>query len=80
MGLMAGGIAHDFDNLLAVSWNGDAAESRLAGSPDLHYLRDITAAGSRAAELCRQLMAYSGRSTAARQTMNLSNWSRRRRA
>ncbi len=61
VGLLAGGIAHDFNNLLTVilSLTGllldDAAESSAARED----LLEIRAAGDRAADLTRQLLAFS---------------------
>jgi signal transduction histidine kinase len=63
LGLMAGGIAHDFNNLLVgVLGNADLALGTVpADAPVAGFLRDIQTASQRAAELCRQMLAYSGR-------------------
>ena len=63
LGLLAGGIAHDFNNLLtAILGNASLAEALI---PPTHAAaRPLTAmvsAAHRAAELTRQLLAYSGR-------------------
>ncbi|MEZ4386576.1 MAG: ATP-binding protein [Candidatus Krumholzibacteriia bacterium] len=60
--VLAGGIAHDFNNLLlGIMGNADLLLMEL---PSDHASRDhieqITQAGLRAADLCRQLMAFSG--------------------
>jgi two-component system cell cycle sensor histidine kinase/response regulator CckA len=63
LGVLAGGIAHDFNNILtAVLGNADLALSELPPfGPAREYLLEITQASRRAAELCRQMLAYSGR-------------------
>jgi len=63
LGVLAGGIAHDFNNLLT-SVLGYASLLRMqlpAGAVGQDYLKQIDRAGSRAAELCQQMLAYSGR-------------------
>jgi len=63
LGLMAGGIAHDFNNILTVIL-GNASTARLSLSESDEVRADIDnviAAGQRAAELTRQMLAYSGR-------------------
>lgn len=63
LGVLAGGIAHDFNNiLLAVLGNAELALAELspsAGARD--NLLAITQASHRATDLCRQMLAYSGR-------------------
>lgn len=63
LGLLAGGIAHDFNNLL-VGILGHAELARRA-VPEVgearHFIDAIETAGRRAAELTRQLLAYSGK-------------------
>ena len=63
LGVLAGGIAHDFNNLLTVI-HGNASVA-LARLPDGHEAReaidDILMAAQRAAELTRQMLAYSGK-------------------
>lgn len=63
LGVLAGGIAHDFNNLLTgVLGNASLAMSEVpAGSSTYTYLTEINEAATRAAELCRQMLAYSGR-------------------
>jgi PAS domain S-box-containing protein len=63
LGLLAGGIAHDFNNLLV----GVLANASLAlldldeRSPARHVVLDIERTAQRAADLTRQLLAYSGK-------------------
>ena len=63
LGVLAGGIAHDFNNILAaILGNADLALLRLP--PELQarcYLQEISTASRRAADLCRQMLAYAGR-------------------
>ena len=63
LGVMAGGIAHDFNNLLvAIMGNAGLATMELADdSPAQVYLREIETASQRAADLARQMLAYSGK-------------------
>ena len=63
LGLLAGGIAHDFNNLLtAVLGNASWIESRLVADSALKPSVDqIVRASERAADMCRQMLAYSGR-------------------
>ncbi len=63
LGVLAGGIAHDFNNLLTIIL-GNASLARLdSSSPESveQNLRFIESAAVRAADLCRQMLAYSGK-------------------
>ncbi|MFT3830865.1 MAG: ATP-binding protein [Opitutaceae bacterium] len=63
LGVLAGGVAHDFNNLLTVIL-GNASLARLdSRSPEAveQNLRLIESAAVRAADLCRQMLAYSGK-------------------
>jgi PAS domain S-box-containing protein len=63
LGLLAGGIAHDFNNLLtAILGHANLALMDLAPeSPARDSLREIDKASGRAADLCRQMLAYAGK-------------------
>ena len=63
LGLLAGGVAHDFNNLLtAVLGNAELALKDLPASAQAREpLGEIRTIACRAADLCRQLLAYSGR-------------------
>jgi PAS domain S-box-containing protein len=61
IGSLAGGVAHDFNNVLSVilSYASLAADSTPAGSTAREDLEEIRLAGERAAVLTRQLLAFS---------------------
>jgi two-component system, cell cycle sensor histidine kinase and response regulator CckA len=61
IGRLAGGIAHDFNNLLsAILGYAEQLEDRLAQDPQgMADLAEIQRAGQRAAQLTRQLLAFS---------------------
>jgi PAS domain S-box-containing protein len=63
LGVLAGGIAHDFNNILtSIIGNAELALMRLTPeSPVQENLQRIEKAAARAAELARQMLAYSGK-------------------
>lgn len=63
LGLLAGGIAHDFNNVLtAIMGSASLASIELSsGSPIQEHLSRINAGSVQAADLCKQLLAYSGK-------------------
>jgi PAS domain S-box-containing protein len=63
LGVLAGGIAHDFNNLLmAVLGHADLALDALPSASDARDdLEEIRRAAQRATELCKQMLAYSGK-------------------
>ena len=73
LGVLAGGIAHDFNNLLvAIIGNVDLALTELPeAAPGRSYLSEIEGAAHRAADLCRQMLAYAGRGSLDIQPLNL---------
>ena len=73
LGALAGGVAHDFNNLLTIITS-EATLARRAGASGAiaDALRSIEHATDRAAELCRQMLAYGGRATIDRQRVELS--------
>ena len=60
--MMAGGIAHDFNNLLmGILGNVEMAIDDIRGDSNLREtLEDVYRSAQRAADLCRQLLAYTG--------------------
>jgi len=61
IGRLAGGVAHDFNNLLTVVLSCASAlkEDALAGRPaSLEEVEEVRAAGARARDLTRQLLAF----------------------
>ncbi len=73
LGILAGGIAHDFNNILmSVLGNADLALRRIAPeSPAMDNIRQIEQAAGRAADLARQMLAYSGKGHFVVETLNL---------
>ncbi|MDP9002705.1 MAG: PAS domain-containing protein [Myxococcota bacterium] len=62
LGVLAGGIAHDFNNLLmAVLGNVDLLRPLTTEQQAVEHLQSLDTAARRARDLCRQLLAYSGR-------------------
>ena len=74
LGVLAGGIAHDFNNLLmGVLGNAGLALMELAPeSPARGSLKRIETSAHRAAELTKQLLAYSGKGKFVVQPLNIS--------
>ena len=63
LGVLAGGIAHDFNNLLmAISGNLELVRQTVdSGTPATKYIENAFLASKRAADLTRQMLAYSGK-------------------
>ncbi len=63
LGVLAGGIAHDFNNILtAIIGNADLALMRInKESPAVENLHRIEQSAARAADLAKQMLAYSGK-------------------
>lgn len=73
LGVLAGGVAHDFNNfLVSILCNASLAlERRPADGELVKQLQKIVNASRRASELTRQMLAYSGRTSFDVQTLNL---------
>jgi signal transduction histidine kinase/HAMP domain-containing protein len=65
LGVLAGGIAHDFNNLLmVVLGHAELALKEISPmSAARGSLAEITTAARRAADLCRQMLAYAGKAS-----------------
>lgn len=63
LGVLAGGIAHDFNNLLTgIIGHASLAKLEFPGNPVLfEHLDQVEKSSQRAAELCRQMLAYAGK-------------------
>jgi CheY-like chemotaxis protein len=74
LGVLAGGIAHDFNNLLmAILGNAELARIKAAPESDIQrHLRAIADTSQQGAELCRQLLVYSGGRTLTMQPVDLN--------
>jgi PAS domain S-box-containing protein len=75
LGRLAGGIAHDFNNLLTVinATTDLVLQATPEGDPRRTDLAEVRAAGSRAAELTGQLLAFSRRQVLKREVLDLGD-------
>jgi len=74
LGVLAGGVAHDFNNLLvSIMGHAELATRRLeAEHPAGDSVNEIMRASQRAAEICRQMLAYVGRGRVSNAPVDLS--------
>ena len=74
LGVLAGGIAHDFNNLLTgILGNACLARMDLPPESPLHSsLEQIELSSQRAADLCKQMLAYSGKGRFAIKRLDVS--------
>jgi len=73
IGQLAGGIAHDINNVLTVIIGfSDLLLANSAGDPAFHDLSEIKANANRAANLVRQLLAFSRRQTLRPEVLSLN--------
>lgn len=73
LGVLAGGIAHDFNNILTIIM-GHCYMAREDMLSELDYkasFKQIENAGNRAADLCRQMLTYAGKSPTEQTRINL---------
>ena len=75
VGRLAGGVAHDFNNMLGVIiGNAEMAMKKVDRSDPLHQsLQDILHAGMRSADLTRQLLAFARKQTVSPKVMDLND-------
>jgi len=73
LGVLAGGIAHDFNNLLNIIMGHCYIidENLDAGIDDKIHVQQIENAAERAADICRQMMAYAGSNCIKQARINL---------
>lgn len=74
LGVLAGGIAHDFNNILtAILGNAELAKLKIDEPvKTAKHLRNIVKSSERAAGLCKQMLAYSGKGKFIVKPLNLS--------
>ena len=74
VGLLAGGVAHDFNNMLSVILGHVELALLQVNREDgiYKYLREIESAGRRSADLTRQLLAFARRQTIAPRVLDLN--------
>jgi signal transduction histidine kinase len=70
LGVLAGGIAHDFNNILAIII-GHCYMVKMDTTTAADYIPTIEKAADRAAELCRQMLAYAGKAKRTQSQVNL---------
>ncbi|MDQ3821089.1 MAG: PAS domain S-box protein, partial [Acidobacteriota bacterium] len=74
IGTLAGGVAHDFNNILAaILLNAQLAQKNPKAEPVKRRLEEIEKAGNRAAVLTRQLLAFSRRQHLERKVIDLND-------
>jgi PAS domain S-box-containing protein len=74
VGRLAGGVAHDFNNMLAIILGNTemAMESLDPGQPVLGDLKEIKKAAERSSDLVRQLLAFARKQTISPEVLNLN--------
>ena len=73
LGVLAGGIAHDFNNLLTgILGNASLLKEMVPAANSSGLLQNVIRASERAAQLSRQMLAYSGRGQFSVQPIDLS--------
>jgi signal transduction histidine kinase/CheY-like chemotaxis protein len=74
LGVMTGGVVHDFNNLLTgILGNASLAREQLPPGSGLHeYLRPIEKAAEHAAQLCQQVLGFVGRGGPHRVSVDLN--------
>jgi len=74
LGVLAGGVAHDFNNLISsILGNAELVQADLpSGSAQSESVRAITQAARRAGDLTRQLLAYAGKAQFSTEPVDLN--------
>lgn len=74
LGRLVGEVAHDFNNILtAVNGFAELLTRRLKDDTNLRYATTIHSSGQRAAELIRQLLAFSRKQISRPETVNINH-------
>lgn len=75
LGILAGGIAHDFNNILtSIIGHADIAMIRIPNqSQARENLAEIERSAHKASDLCRQMLAYSGKGKFMVESLNLND-------
>lgn len=72
LGLMAAGVAHDFNNMLsAIHSYADIIQLGTQDAEIQGFAQDITRAVNQAAAICRQMLIYAGKSTSQKTDVDL---------
>jgi PAS domain S-box-containing protein len=73
LGVLAGGIAHDFNNILSIILGHChiLEEDIDSGIDSKSHIQHISRSADRAAELCRQMLSYAGKSELYRTNINV---------
>ncbi len=73
LGVLAGGVAHDFNNILTIILGHCYIldEEFDSGMTDKDHVRKIEAAATRASKLCNQMLTYAGQSPQVQEWVNL---------
>jgi len=73
LGVLAGGIAHDFNNILTIILGHCFIAREIIYSEQEYkaFFQQIETAGNRAADLCRQMLTYAGKSQPDKTNVNL---------
>ncbi len=72
LGVLSGGIAHDFNNILAII-RGNCSLAMIDPANAGEFIPEIENAAERAAELCRQMLAYAGKAPLVQASVNLQS-------
>ncbi len=75
VGRLAGGVAHDYNNMLGVIiGNAEIAQLKITESdPSFHHFNEILVAARHSADITRQLLAFARKQTISPQIIDLNN-------